>query len=561
MSLRTGTGGVAATVAACVLAVLVSSCAKVGSPTGGPPDDVPPYIVSTLPADSAVHVALDSEVTIVFSESMNRQSVEQSLFISPYPDPYPSLSWNRFDSRVHLNFFDRLERLRTYVITVGSDAADARGVRMKDSYSFAFSTGASLDSGVVRGSAWESKNGAFTPATGATVGLWVLDGRSHEPNPAKDYAEYQTQVGDAGGFSFGYLSPGSYRVFVWRDADGNSLLGPDEALGVPSSDAVITADSVRVEISSMLVTPRDAIPPELYVLRATDRHHVELRFSEPVYSDSIQLSTEYDGILQPMVIPALTARDQHIVYTAQQRSDTTYGVTVYVSDMAGNRSVFDSDTTLFDASSAPDVSPPSVADIELPSPLIGDMLEQVRFWFNDVLGAVDTGSLQMLSDDATVAGNWEVQHPNRIVFRPEQPLPSRTVEWYFPLAPVIDAAGNRGRDTVAVHIRHIPVDSLGEVSGRVTGEPAVASDPIYVRALPFDHTWERVEAADPSGAFVFERLPAGKYVFHAWIDEDGSGTWNEGRAAPFQPAERWAVSDTVTVRPRWSTVGVEIEIP
>lgn len=58
------------------MALGIGSCAQKGFPPGGPEDRTPPTIVSAFPDSGATGVELGSAMTVLFSEKMNRRSVE-----------------------------------------------------------------------------------------------------------------------------------------------------------------------------------------------------------------------------------------------------------------------------------------------------------------------------------------------------------------------------------------------------------------------------------------------------------------------------------------------------
>ena len=103
--------------ALCVL----SGCAKIGTPVGGPLDKTAPHIVSHYPLADALQVEPDDVVEIVFSEMMDRERTEEALFVSPTGPQ--RLKWNGTKLRVEMP----LATDRTYVLTVGTGARDLRG--------------------------------------------------------------------------------------------------------------------------------------------------------------------------------------------------------------------------------------------------------------------------------------------------------------------------------------------------------------------------------------------------------------------------------------------------
>ena len=134
--------------AALGLAGLLIQCAGQIQPPGGPPDTVPPRIIRTLPDSNAVRVQTGS-VELEFSEYVDRRSVEESIFISPYVG---ELQFDWSGTQVTFTFPQSLRRNTTYVVNVGTDVADLRAQnRMSSGFTLAFSTGDSIDQGYISG--------------------------------------------------------------------------------------------------------------------------------------------------------------------------------------------------------------------------------------------------------------------------------------------------------------------------------------------------------------------------------------------------------------------------
>ena len=52
----------------CMVVLFVDSCAKIGSPSGGPKDVTPPKVVSTKPPDYSTNVNPGKKIEITFDE-------------------------------------------------------------------------------------------------------------------------------------------------------------------------------------------------------------------------------------------------------------------------------------------------------------------------------------------------------------------------------------------------------------------------------------------------------------------------------------------------------------
>ena len=128
--------------------VLISGCARVGAPTGGPADSTPPVVVLTEPENAATGVGRDTGIRIEFSEEMNRRSVERGFSIEPDIE----LKNLRWDDAVLVATPDaELPDSTTFVVGIAESAEDYHGVAMETPLVLMFSTGGTLDTGVISG--------------------------------------------------------------------------------------------------------------------------------------------------------------------------------------------------------------------------------------------------------------------------------------------------------------------------------------------------------------------------------------------------------------------------
>ena len=62
--------------------IFFSSCANIGSPTGGPKDTIPPVVVKTIPALRSTDFT-GSDVRFTFDEYIQPDQVSEKLVVSP----------------------------------------------------------------------------------------------------------------------------------------------------------------------------------------------------------------------------------------------------------------------------------------------------------------------------------------------------------------------------------------------------------------------------------------------------------------------------------------------
>ncbi len=239
-----GTGATAA-ILVCTLTgacIALSGCAKPGPPPGGPVDEEPPWVVATEPENGSVLVPVSTSPAVLFSEEMDRTSVERSLVMSPHA-ALRSAKWR--GPRMEMRFAGELSDSTTYVVTLGDGARDDHGVSMEGVFTFAFSTGETLDDCGIAGTVLADGE----PAEGATV--WACPGIPAPDSLAMIHVcGRATETGPDGEYRLGHLShtrsPYSLVAFLDADRDGAySLTDETGAMEAGVVRFVTAADTVR----------------------------------------------------------------------------------------------------------------------------------------------------------------------------------------------------------------------------------------------------------------------------------------------------------------------------
>ncbi|MBD3165185.1 hypothetical protein GF324_01160, partial [bacterium] len=249
-------------VTAVLLPVLLAACAKMAPPSGGPEDEEPPEILQTSPAEGEVNVDTETPVVIQFSEAVRKPTVSGSFSLSPPPLGDVRGSWK--GKNLILTFDPPLLDDRTYVLTLGTQLADMRGVRREQAFHLAFSTGPTLDHGRIEGT-------LYTP-DGSNVQGWLVlgfwTGREGEEqpdslaDPSRFVPDAATQAGVDGSFSMRNLKAGRWRVFAFNDSDKDRLWTRDvETVAVSPRELFVKDDSLAApEVITLRAAPRVRTP-------------------------------------------------------------------------------------------------------------------------------------------------------------------------------------------------------------------------------------------------------------------------------------------------------------
>jgi Big-like domain-containing protein len=250
---------------------LLVACANVQPPPGGPPDAVPPELVSTVPESLAILPGFDEDVEFRFSEVVSEGSqpsqgfgtgdLERLVILSP-TDKVPSVRWRR--SRITVRPAEGWQPNRVYRVELLPGIADVRGNRGRSRRVLTFTTGAPAPTDSLVGTVIDWKAGRASPA--ALVEAVLMP----------DSLVYRAQADSSGNFHFGPLPRGEYLVFGVLDANRNLRREPREAF-----------DSSRVAASSeragdLYAFVHDTLPPRIQTVAPTDSVTAAITFAAPL---------------------------------------------------------------------------------------------------------------------------------------------------------------------------------------------------------------------------------------------------------------------------------------
>lgn len=211
-----------------ILNIILLSCARVGSPVGGPKDIIAPKFTGSNIDTARVNVPVDiKELKLYFDEYIQVKDIQKNLNISPpirYTKILPTTMGNRY---ILIQWDENLQENTTYNFNFGNAISDLNEGNILPYYNFAFSTGDKLDdlyiSGdVIDGMARRAENN--TQTTTDTKRNYVV-GLYQESDSIK-YSQkpyYITKADPDGYFELNYLSPGIYRILAFDDENQNSV--------------------------------------------------------------------------------------------------------------------------------------------------------------------------------------------------------------------------------------------------------------------------------------------------------------------------------------------------
>ena len=535
-----------------LLSFILIKCANQLPPSGGDEDKTPPKIVKVFPADGTTNFDKDY-FELDFSEYVDKRSVRDAIFISPFIEGNFTYSWS--GTTLEVTFPEKLKDDVTYTITIGTDAVDLNNKnRMAQAFTFSFSTGDKIDRRIISGRVYgKEKEGIFIYA-------YKMDENSDSLLNRKP--DYVSQTGGDGNFSLQGLGAGNYRIFAVNDKFRDYLFQQDQdEIGIPHTDIYLSeTDSLFTDIYFMLFNA-DVSSPRLISGVMTDRNHMIVSTNKVLDKKSILAenfslvdSTENKVYEVAYAFKGKTKPEEFILMFDSEinPSNRIYLLTDTLTDLMGN--VMINDFTKVVVSDRLDTSSVKIVSTE---PTAGGLVDfektEIKIFFDEAFNKDFKISAVALSDTFNKPVDISVNFFDdaSLLIKPDENLkPDKDYLVKLHLGNFVDLAGNKKDSLFTLKFRTISGLDFTGLSGNVinldyTKNPVLILESVETPQLKFEHK--------PNlDKFEFTRVEPGKYLLWCFLDADSSGKYNYGWPEPIEFSERFAFHpDTLNLRPRW----------
>ncbi len=391
------------------------SCASLGSPQGGPVDEAPPRFLTSTPLPDETNFS-GKRVEIFFDELINLEKASEKVIITPPQKQLPQIT--ALGKKVRVEFADTLIPNTTYTIDFMDAIVDNNEKNALENFTFAFSTGESVDSLIISGLLLNAEN--LEPMPGILIGLHsdLSDSIFYE-----DPFLRTTKTNERGRFWIRNIAHGSYHIFALNDKNrdyrfdqpGEEIAFLDSTL-IPSFEPAIRFDTLWVDtitIDTVLEIPYTRFTPdsltlflfkeefERQYLMKSERaapYKISLFFNakviEPPRLRLLNKETDRDWF-----IPEWADGERTLHYwlrdSAVYQTDTLKLETIYMISDSLNRLVETTDTlTLFERRAGNQKKNSKKEQIEflnigLSSQAAMDVYDTVRITFSEPLAAFD----------------------------------------------------------------------------------------------------------------------------------------------------------------------------
>jgi uncharacterized protein (DUF2141 family) len=289
------------------LFILLFGCANVTAPTGGPKDEKPPALQSTIPKQGQTNYK-GSRILLEFDESLKLKNPKEEIIITP------AVKDAKFSAKKNLMIIDFEEKLKdstTYSISFRESIQDLNEGNPAEDLNLAFSTGNEIDSLRISGTVEQLLKGQ--PADKYTVAVYQSD----TFNIFKHKPVYFTRTNKEGKFKILNLKAGDYSIYAFEDRNKNLLLeSKTEKFGIQKEKIALYHHTDSVKLKTIAL---DSRPVTIAGIRSIG-HFTKVRFNKNLVSYRLTSLDPSDKNIRHCFSASLSEID---IYPSKPVNDST----------------------------------------------------------------------------------------------------------------------------------------------------------------------------------------------------------------------------------------------
>ncbi len=202
----------------------MAKCARVGRPTGGEKDVLPPVSISAEPDFNSLNFD-GNKIKIHFDEFISFKDLNKQFVISPPLKYAPEIKPMGYPAKyISVEFKDTLKPNTTYSFNFGNAIVDYAEGNPLERFTYLFSTGDYIDSLSVSGSVTDAFQ--FEQPQHIYVMLYEIDSTYNDSIIYRQKPLYVTNTLDSNVFNLNHLKKGVYQLIALKDANNNLIFEP-----------------------------------------------------------------------------------------------------------------------------------------------------------------------------------------------------------------------------------------------------------------------------------------------------------------------------------------------
>ncbi len=253
-----------------LLIILMASCAKRGTITGGDKDTIAPVLESSLPKNFTKNF-VSKEIQLYFDEYVKVKNANKQLIISPPMKNMPDILPYNASKVITIRIKDTLLPNTTYSMNFGQSIEDNNEGNHLKQFKYVFSTGTYIDSLMQKATikdALEKKTDDYV-----SIMMYEVNDTFNDSTIYKETPRYITNTLDSIKIAqLENLRAGFYKLIAIKDVNGNNKFDAksdkigfiDDAVNVPNDNTYQIA-MFKEQVPFKAITVSQASPKKLYL--------------------------------------------------------------------------------------------------------------------------------------------------------------------------------------------------------------------------------------------------------------------------------------------------------
>ena len=517
----------------------VISCARQGSPTGGPKDETPPVFLKADPDTLATNVDLNlQEATINFDEYILLKEYSKNVVVSPSFQIPPIVTPQALAKKyISIKFQEPLLPNTTYSFNFGDAIQDFNENNKLSNFQYVFSTGSFIDSLKVTGRVNSSYD--FKGPEKILVGLYKVDSAYKDSIILQKKPYYIARANDKGEYQLNYLASGKYKLIAFEDKVENVMYDyGKERLAFHNEPIELNANQ-QINLNLFNQKP-DYRKPE-----ASFKQEGLIVFKTTGSTDDVTI-TPVGKEFKTAYIQKFPKQDS-INFWFNPKVDTITGRSAKLNFKVQHKDQIDEVSALYSKSNT---------ERKLEFKALNDQKlapnKPFKIQANAPIKSLDLSKIYVFKDTVSIPFKVSIDTVNaqNLNFAFEKNLDEKFEVNIYPNA-LTDVLGEKN-DTLAYPIKMGTRGDFGHLKLTLQNTP---SKPFILQFLKTDKDFTVIEEIyNPANKnyFEFNFIEPGEYLFRLLVDENENGKWDTGDyLSGKQPEPIYLYPEPIKIRAMW----------
>lgn len=519
--------------------LMVISCARQGSPTGGPKDETPPVFLKADPDTLATNVDINlQEATINFDEYIILKEYSKNVVVSPSFQIPPIVTPQALAKKnISIKFQEPLLPNTTYSFNFGDAVQDFNENNKLSNFQYVFSTGSFIDSLKVTGRVNSSYD--FKLPEKILVGLYKVDSTYKDSIVLQKKPYYIARANDRGEYQLNYLASGKYNLIAFEDKVENVMYDYGKERFAFHNDPIELNTNQEINLNLFNQKPAYRKP------EASFKQEGLIVFKTTGATDDVTI-TPIGKEFKTAYIQKFPRQDS-INFWFNPKVDTIAGRSAKLNFNVQHKDKIDTISALYSKSNS---------ERKLEFKALNDQKlgpnKDFKLQANAPIKSLDLSKIHVFKDTVSIPFKVSIDSINaqNLNFAFDKNLDEKFEVNIYPNA-LTDVLGEKN-DTLAYPIKMGTRGDFGHLKLTLQNAP---SKPFILQFLKADQNFtilEEIYNPASKNAFEFNFIEPGEYLFRLLVDENTNGKWDTGDyLSGKQPESIYLYPEPIKVRAMW----------